>query len=415
MHNSNQKVNPFIQWWVTPKLPVEHIYVKRENRPQNIFLLSRMYWRKWIVHPLKRRLAKYYLVILQKFFGLVVVGITGSAGKTTTKEMTASILQLAGKTVWSFSNIDPVYNIPTTILKCSTKTRYLVLEMGVEYPGEMDFYLWLAKPHIGVITNIYQTHTLFFQDIEGVTKEKTKLVKTLAREGFAIINKDNTYLANLGNKIKATILTFGNNGQAQASNIKISPQGTSFDLKLRNDKENLTIPHIGSQFVENALAGALVGSSCNIDLQKIKKGLQATPKAEHRMEKLTLPSGSIILDDSYNSNPAAAQRALDTLKAFSGKKPMIAILGDMLELGEKENELHKELGRYAARLSLSLVIGVGNLAKNIVGEMPKGKGLWAENIDQALGFLEPHLLKNTVILVKGSRSVGLDKLVEKLR
>src|SRR3989344_3528645 len=136
MH-SDKNINPILKWWMTPKLPAEHIFIKPEDRPKGAINSIKIYSRKWVLHPLKRRIAKYYLILLQKCFGLKVVGITGSAGKTTTKEMLASILKQRGETIYSYANIDPVYNIPTTILKCSPSTKYLILEMGVEYHGEM--------------------------------------------------------------------------------------------------------------------------------------------------------------------------------------------------------------------------------------------------------------------------------------
>jgi len=147
---------------------------------------------KLFIHPIKRRIAKAWVYILQRYFGLVVVGITGSAGKTTTKEMLASILSLKGITQYSYANIDPVYNIPTTILKCSPKTKYLVLELGIEYPGEMDFYGWIVKLDISVITNISATHTEYFGDEYGVYIEKTKLLNYT--KSFCVLNKDNKYL-----------------------------------------------------------------------------------------------------------------------------------------------------------------------------------------------------------------------------
>ena len=188
------KVNPIIRWWVTPKLPENHIFIGGDSRPKESSALLGIYIRRWLIHPIKRRIAKYYLAILRRFFGLKVIGITGSTGKTTTKEMITSILRQEGKTTSSYANIDPVYNIPSTILRCSPSTKFLVLEMGVEFPGEMDFYLWLAKPDIGVVTNIYPTHTLFFGDVEGVYKEKSKLVKGLNTNGVAVLNGENKFL-----------------------------------------------------------------------------------------------------------------------------------------------------------------------------------------------------------------------------
>jgi len=155
-----------LKMWVGRDLPLVHVKTNGHIRK----VIADLF-----IHPIKRRISKYYCFILQKCFGLTVIGITGSAGKTTTKEMISSILRLSGKTVWSKDNIDPIFNIPTTILRCTPKTKYLVLEMGVEYPREMDFYLWLAKPDISVITNINPTHLEFFGDKKGVFNEKIKI------------------------------------------------------------------------------------------------------------------------------------------------------------------------------------------------------------------------------------------------
>lgn len=138
-----------------------------------------------------------------------MVGVTGSAGKTSTKEMLYSILKEKGKAERSPANIDPTFNIPTTILRCKSPIKYLVLEMGVEFPGEMDFYLWLAKPQIGIITNIYQTHTLFFKNPTGVAKEKGKLIKNLNRKDTAILNENNPHTRQLGKETKAKVIWFG--------------------------------------------------------------------------------------------------------------------------------------------------------------------------------------------------------------
>src|SRR3989339_1931828 len=198
-----------IRWWMTPKLPERHIFLAPHERPKSLYPLARVYFRKWLVHPIKRRLARYYLMTLQRFFGLEVVGITGSSGKTTTKEMTASILRQVGETAASFGNIDPIYNIPTTILKCRPSTKYLVLEMGVEYPGEMDFYLWLAKPNIAVITNINPTHVTYFKSVDNVYKEKVKLALFTGENDRVVLNREDTYLKKTIKDTRGMVTYFG--------------------------------------------------------------------------------------------------------------------------------------------------------------------------------------------------------------
>src|SRR4030042_677120 len=191
------RINPIVRWWVTPKLPYHDIFelpllINKSAASRYWHIFSR-----WVIHPIKRRAARWYLRLLQKYSGIVVIGITGSAGKTTTKEMLFSILKKQDKTVCTRTYLDPVYNIPNTILTTPFGTKYLILEMGVEYPGEMDFYLWLAKPDIGVITNIFPTHTEFMGNIDGVFKEKGKLVLRLPKSGVAVLNSGDKKLKSL--------------------------------------------------------------------------------------------------------------------------------------------------------------------------------------------------------------------------
>lgn len=366
------KVNPILQWWVTPKLPVEDIFAKHDA-------IS-----KWITHPIKRRLARIYLKFLQKNTDIKVIGITGSAGKTTTKEMLASILKLDGRTVYTPKNVDSVYSIPNTILKTPIGTKYLILEMGVEYPGEMDYYLWLVRPDIGVITNIFPTHLEFLDSVEGVFKEKSKLARNLSKAGVAILNLGDKQLKKLLNKIKAEIVWF------------------------KPDIDPL---------VQNSNAAAGVSKYLKIDDEKIKKGLAEYVRPAHRLKIIKLAIGATILDDSYNSNPWAA---LSTLQYFNhiakGKK--VAVLGDMLELGNYDEQAHRELGKEVAKSNFEVVIGVGKSSQFLIDEVnkksKKTKTYMFKNSEDTVSLVKSLLRKNVAVLVKGSRSIGLDKLIDKL-
>ena len=413
------KPNDFFQWWLSPKLPPVHIWVNEESRPSNPLKFIRLYFRKWLVHPVKRRIVKYYLLYLQTFKGTKVIAITGSAGKTTTKEMLASILSQKGETVYSFANIDPVYNIPTTILKCTQNTKYLILELGVEYPGEMEFYLWLAKPDVGVITNVYQTHTVFFGDIKGVAKEKGTLVKKLDKKATAVLNYDNIHTLKIGGNLNCNVVWFGKNNYApglgstyaSSSDPKItSDLKNKFTLHLGKDKVSIALPIVGSQFEANALAAAATAQACGATLEEIKSGLEAFKSADHRMTPIKHKSGALILDDAYNSNPTAAKEALKTLKEVAGKRTVYAVLGDMRELGETEVARHKELGRLASETGVKHLIGVGPLSEYTV-ESFKGASNWVSKPEEALTLLKPLLKKNCVVLIKGSRGIGLERLV----
>jgi UDP-N-acetylmuramoyl-tripeptide--D-alanyl-D-alanine ligase len=327
------------------------------------------HFKKYIYHPIKNIIAKYYVLILQKVFGLTVIGITGSAGKTTTKEMVASILKLDGNTVYSFDNIDPVFNIATTILRCTPFTKYLVLEMGIEYPNEMDFYLWLVKPKVGVITNIFPTHTLYLKDIEGVFNEKSKLVKNTK---IAVLNADDKYLLKLRYILK------------------------SKELWFKSAEDSLTT---------NANAARKVAEALNIKNEVIERGVANYESPKHRLQIIKHKSGAIILDDTYNSNPEAFLSTLKYFNKLSGKNKKIAVVGDMLELGAIEVSEHKRIGTELKKNNFVKVIGVGKLVKYVTDDI-------FSNYVEAIPHLKKYLVKDNYILIKGSRSISLDKMVD---
>jgi len=411
----------WLRWWLTPKFPQAQILKFLAYHPQGLRNIWKNRFRTWLLHPLKRRAAKVYLLILKGFFGLKVIGITGSAGKTTTKEMLASILKKKGKTIYSYANIDPVFNIPTTILRCRPTTRYLVLEMGVEYPGEMDFYLWLACPDIGVITNIYPTHTEFLGNLKGVLKEKSKLVKALSSNSTAVLNCENHYLRRLKGKIKAKIIWFGKGGEVSSSTVKFTSNfRTSFELVFGRAFQPLRVnlPILGRQFIQDALAASAAALALGISPDVIKNGLEDFENLEHRMKIIRKPRGIVILDDSYNNNPAAAEATLTTFKEIAGGKRKVIIFGDMLELGKETRKYHLQIGALIGSISPAKLICIGKAsfwtaqaaARKIGREKVERKPSWQE----ALSAVKEELQPGTFVLVKGSRSMELDRLVSGL-
>lgn len=355
------QLNNLLQWWVGKDLPTVHI--KADTSKKKVADL--------LIHPIKRRISKCYVNILQKVFRLTVIGITGSAGKTTTKEMVAGILKLNGNTVWSKDNIDPIFNIPTTILRCTPFTKYLILEMGVEYPNEMDFYLWLVKPDIGLITNIFPTHTLFFGDENGVLKEKSKLAKNVK---IAILNENNKYLKKLKFSLKAKEVWFTESVNAIETNSN---------------------------------AARKVAETLNISKAMIDKGLSEYQNPKHRLELIHHKSGAVILDDTYNSNPEAVISTLKYFNQIAGTNIKIVILGDMLELGKLEESEHLRIKSELKKYKIEKVFGVGKSVKLITTNT-------FSNSLELLPEIKKYLAPKTYILVKGSRSIGLDKLVDKL-
>jgi len=351
--------------WLGNKLPLVY------QRPSCFRIIC--FIKHWFFHPIKRRLARYYLFFLKIFFDLKVIGITGSAGKTTTKEMLAHVLSGSYKVVWSKDNIDPVYNIPSTILRCKLNTNYLILEMGVEYPGELDYYLWLAEPDIGIVTNIFPTHTQFFKDEKGVAEEKKKLVESLSSNGIAVLNINNKHTLEMSKHTNAQVVWF---------------------------KENID-PSISNENAVKALAKYL-----KIPDKFIKK-IKNYQKPVNRFRFFKHKSGAYILDDSYNSNPMALLRMLNYFNKISKNKKRILILGEMLELGKDEIMYHKKISDFIKKNKYEKLITIGKLARYFGGENFK-------NWQEALPEIKKYLTSENYLLIKGSRSVGLDNIVKGL-
>lgn len=376
--NSSKKINPLIRWWVTPYLPYEDVFEMPLLINKSITYKLAHAVSKWLVHPIKRRVARAYLALLKKTTSVTTICITGSAGKTTTAQMIVGILNRSSNVVGPKPGIDSVYNVPNTILRCTPWTRYLVLEYSVEYVGEMDYYLWLAKPDIAVITNIFPTHTEYLKDVAGVLREKGKIALDLGENDFVVLNKDSSLLRNFAKNIRAKIIW--------------------------SEKDNSAIARKVAEILKVS----------KID---IKKGLDSYVKPKHRMEVIKLKSGLEIFDDSYNSNPEALLTAANEFVESTKGRKRIAVLGDMLELGDLEASEHKRVGDKLSKMDLGLVIGVGQPIKYLLQEIDNSKKIKTKIFPDRNGvanYLSKYLDGKTSVLVKGSRSLGLEKLVQQL-
>lgn len=365
-------VQALIQIWTGP-IPPEHIWIAPAKRPTPD-KAPRVYFRKWLVHPLKRRLAKYYLVFLRSFFDLKVVGITGSAGKTTTTEMLKSILSLQAPTVASVINIDPIFNIPSTILRCTPQTKFLILEMGIEYLGEMDFYTWLAKPDIGIITNVNLTHTEFLHDIQTIGREKGKIGRFAKN---LIVSAD--------------------------KNIHINTHGQVHVVQPGKFKLQILGEHLQTNAALAAKAAELLGVPSSL----INSGLENLTAPEHRLQLIKTEKFTII-DDAYNANFLATKASIDTLVEYAKKQKLIPVLvfGQMNELGTFEKSAHAEIAEYIRQNNIKHVLTLGPATKNI--------GEHFETQDQLYEAIKPFLNKKYVILIKASRGWKLENLVARI-
>jgi len=405
-----------LKYWLSPKIPDHYLQIKLiGNGFFNDFRALILFY---FIHPIKKRIAKYYCLILKKYFGLKIIAITGSSGKSTTKEMLASILKLEDNTIYSYANIDPIYNIPSTILKCNFNTKYLILEFGVEYPDEMDYYLWMAKPDMGIITSINPTHTQFFKNTEGVYKEKIKLADYLVEQDkIVILNKENSYLEKYGTTHKDKVVFYGKGSFIDAFNVKTKDLKTSYSLKLIDKEIGINLRVLGEINVKNSLAVIAASIELGIDFEKILKGLKEYKPLEHRLSLLKI-NNALIIDDTYNNNPVAAKEAIKLFTELADGKNMAVVFGDMLELGNLSKKYHQEIGEILSELPLKRIVCVGQESK-VIYEIVKKKfgsnnSFWVPKEGEVDKYISDLLNKEFIILCKASRSIGLDNLIIRL-
>lgn len=370
------------------------------------------------LHLLKIYLAKQYAKL---YPARMFIGVTGSVGKTTTVAACEAVLSQKYKTLSTKTNLDPVLNIPSTILKLNPSIKKVILEMGVEYIGEMDFYLSLIKPKTAVFTKISYAHSETLGNLNGILQEKGKLIEALNKDGVAILNDDDPYSKKLAAQCQGTVLYYGTdpkNCTVWAGNIKIENYATSFELNFGVERVKVNYQLLGLHQVYSALAAALLGIVFEIPLTKIKFALESIKPSAHRLQAISGPNGSIILDDTYNSSPSALDGAIDTLLAIPARRRVI-VLGEMRELGKFSENLHRAAAQRIYKEKLDLVF-LGQGEAQIIADELKGLGFFEERMEsnlqnsQIVSKLLKTLGKGDICLIKGSRAVRLDEVVARI-
>jgi UDP-N-acetylmuramoyl-tripeptide--D-alanyl-D-alanine ligase len=351
---------------------------------------------------------------------LVVIGITGSVGKSTTKELVAEVLNQRFKTLKSPGNLNNEIGLPLTLLQLSEQHERAILEMGFYVPGEIKFLCDLALPQVGVVTNVSTVHAERAGTIEDIARGKAELVQALppAPDGLAILNIDDPKVREMADQSRARIFYYGMSSDAHlwADQVEgLGLDGIRFRLHYQNEVLHLRVPLIGRHSVHTALRAAAVGLTEGLSWQEIVSGLQSS-EAQLRLVAVRAKSGAIILDDTYNSSPESTLAALNLLDDLEGRK--IAVLGDMLELGRYERQGHTLVGVRAAEVASELVT-VGERAKWIASSAANA-GLAPNMIrefdtsQQSIDFLNKHLTSKDVVLVKGSRGMQMEIIVSAL-
>jgi UDP-N-acetylmuramoyl-tripeptide--D-alanyl-D-alanine ligase len=356
---------------------------------------------------------------VRKIWGKTAIAITGSMGKTTTKEAMAHLLAIKYRVHRTRGNFNNHFGLPLGLLTLEPEYDLAVVEMGMSHPGEISALARIALPNQAVITNVAPVHLESFDSIAGIARAKYELIQALPRNGTAVLNADDEYVCQFGRDFKGKVVLFGMRPTAdvRAENIEVlGPEGTRFDLVSREMRQPVQSPLLGKHNVYNVLAAAAIALEHGIAPSEIAAALPSLQPADKRGQVVQV--GSItVLYDCYNSSPKALMAAVDTLAAMPARR-RIVVAGEMLELGATGEQLHRECGRYIAGdkagSKLDFLLGVRGLAKQMV-EAASEAGLNAEFVatpEEAGEWLARETREGDAVLLKASRGVKLEKALE---
>ena len=359
-------------------------------------------------------IAEFYLEQLD----IPVVGITGSVGKTSTKEMIASVLAQKYHVHKTLGNFNNEWGLPITIFDMPEDTEVAVLEMGVNHFGEMRRLSSVASPDICVITNIGIAHLEFFKTREGILQEKSQMIQDMKNGGSIILNGDDDLLSKMSPVKGVTPVFFGMGDNCAFRADNIEPQGlrgTSCTITLKDGSSfDCLVPVPGIHMVSNAVAGAAVGYTLGLTADEIKAGIESLPSIPGR-NHIIETDHMIILDDCYNANPISMKASIDVLNMAIGRK--VAVLGNMGELGDTAEALHAEVGTYAAEQNVDLVCGIGDLTRSLVEEASKGantEALWFADNESFIQAIPDIIKDGDNVLVKASHGMNFPQIVHAL-
>ncbi len=363
-----------------------------------------------------QQIARYW----RRKLDLRVIGITGSVGKSTTKEMIAEVLSTRYRTLKSPGNLNNEIGLPLTLLRLSSGHQCAVLEMGFYVPGEIAFLCNIALPQIGVVTNIGTVHAERAGSQEAIARGKAELVQALppGPEGVAILNFDDPWVRKMEEKTKARVFFYGLSPEANlwADNVVgLGLDGIRFRLHYQGETLHVKIPLIGRHSVHTALRAAAVGLAEGMNWQEILEGLNQG-HTQLRLAAVRSSSGALLLDDTYNASPESMLAALNLLDELEGRK--VAVLGDMLELGQYERGGHEMVGLRAAQV-VKVLLTLGPRAHTIAeaarrAGMKKSSVIEFDDLDPLIEWLKANLAKNDAVLIKGSHGLRMDRITSML-
>jgi UDP-N-acetylmuramoyl-tripeptide--D-alanyl-D-alanine ligase len=351
-----------------------------------------------------------------KFKDIKIVGITGSNGKTTAKEILVSILSLKGKTLSNKGNFNNRIGLPISLFNLTSDAKYAVFEMGTSLFGEIKILADILRPNIGAITNIGYSHLETFLSPSGVFEEKKVLFDFIENSGFAVVNNDDTLLKTISFDSNFKVKTFALNAKADvfAKNIMLFNDRVEFKLFHKNDFIQISMRSKGVFNVSNALCASASALSFGFSLAEIKSGIENFIPPKMRMETVTTKTGAILINDAYNANPSSMKESILAVKQIYPDKNICLVLGDMLELGEKSDSYHRGLGKFIASQNINSVYLLGEITSHTKAALANRNVFHSLNSDDILNKLnENRADKNTVFLFKASRGMKLEIIFQK--
>ena len=352
---------------------------------------------------------------VRKLWGKPLIAVTGSAGKTTTKEAIAQVLSARFRVLKSEGNFNNHFGLPLMLLKLEPEYDVAVIEMGMSHAGEIRALAKIAQPEIGVVTNVAAVHLEFFDSLAGIARAKYELIESLPLSGTAVLNADDEYVSQFGRGFKGKVVQYGLRATAdvRAENIRSKgTEGTEFDVVTGTSREHATLPLVGEHNVLNALAAVAVGVERGLKPAEAVATLATLTPADKRGQVLQVGNITVI-NDCYNSNPKALEAMVDALAAMNARR-RIVVAGEMLELGLAGEEMHRRAGDHISEKKIDVLIGVRGLAQAMVGAAEKA-GARAEFVaspEEAGEWLAREARDGDVILLKASRGVKLERALE---
>jgi len=353
-----------------------------------------------------------------------VIAVTGSTGKTCTKDLTAAVLGRQLRTVASVASFNNEVGLPLTVLSAGEDTQAVVCEMGSRGPGHIRFLCDIARPDVGIVTNVGVAHMELFGSARALHDAKAELPESLSPDGVAVLNADDEVVRGYALRTPARVVLYGSSPGAdvRAENVEMSRGSgrASFDLVLRDGSARVTLPVAGEHMVPNALAAAAAGWALDVPLGEIVSGLEAARLTGGRMEVSVTPDGIRIVDDAYNANPTSMAAALKAARWMAGDGRCIAVLGEMAELGPIAAGEHERIGELAARLRVDVLVVVG-LGARLIAEAGEREGVEPDHVfrvddaDEAIRVVRDVARTGDLVLVKASRVARLERVAEVLR